>query len=375
MIIEEIINEIDKFITKYKSLKSDNQSLTQFKSDVKTALNSKGIIHTNEDSEVVNSVNSYTPPTGGGTTLDANYLKNKGLLPYNFSGTPTVEDLKSTKFIIQNPTDESEFISSKYLSSVNVILNEAKTSDYILSNERRVVDTSLIDNNKFIITNNGYYVNKFKFNKSGTFKVSIGFDGMSLERDVTYDPSVLNSMDGFLIYAVNMKTGKIAVHEETTNVEMTGFVDKSKLGSFNADIVQRVDRYLNGMGNNTEKFGYVLNLRTGVAKYLNVIWDSRAFANIDASKRKSLSDVVYNNMIEILTNSYSFALHTVSYNSSGNMQQQGTNTFISDIDYKDGDTLVFALYKELNNDKVHSYPEIGVATYLKKLFKDVNFQA
>lgn len=50
MIIEEIVNEIDKFITKYKALKSDNQSLTQFKSDVKTALNVKGIINTNEDS-------------------------------------------------------------------------------------------------------------------------------------------------------------------------------------------------------------------------------------------------------------------------------------------------------------------------------------
>ena len=44
MVVEEIVNEIDKFITKYKALKSDNQTLTQFKSDVKTALNNKGII-------------------------------------------------------------------------------------------------------------------------------------------------------------------------------------------------------------------------------------------------------------------------------------------------------------------------------------------
>lgn len=64
MIIDDIVNELDRFITKYKSLKTDNQNLTQFKTDVKTALNSKGIITTTEDSEVVNSINSYNPPSG-----------------------------------------------------------------------------------------------------------------------------------------------------------------------------------------------------------------------------------------------------------------------------------------------------------------------
>lgn len=65
MIIDDIVNELDKFITKYKGLKTDNQNLTQFKTDVKTALNSKGIITTTtEDSEVVNSINRYNPPSG-----------------------------------------------------------------------------------------------------------------------------------------------------------------------------------------------------------------------------------------------------------------------------------------------------------------------
>lgn len=79
MIVEDIVNELDKFITKYKTLKSDNQTLqtsnqilesdkqalTQFKSDVKTALSSKGIIsNTTVDTEVVSSINSYNSPTG-----------------------------------------------------------------------------------------------------------------------------------------------------------------------------------------------------------------------------------------------------------------------------------------------------------------------
>ena len=120
MIIEEIINEIDKFITKYKSLKSDNQSLTQFKSDVKTALNVKGIISTNEDSEVIQSITNYAPPTTGGTSLDTQYLKNVGLLPYNFSGTPTERDLKVNRFLIQDPNNERKFYSSDYLSEISV---------------------------------------------------------------------------------------------------------------------------------------------------------------------------------------------------------------------------------------------------------------
>lgn len=68
MIVEEIVNEIDKFITKYKALKSDNQTLTQFKSDVKTALNNKGIISTNNDEDVVQSINNYTSSTNGSTS-------------------------------------------------------------------------------------------------------------------------------------------------------------------------------------------------------------------------------------------------------------------------------------------------------------------
>lgn len=64
MIIDDIVNELDRFITKYKGLKTDNQNLTQFKTDVKTALNSKGIIATTEDTKVVSSINSYNPPSG-----------------------------------------------------------------------------------------------------------------------------------------------------------------------------------------------------------------------------------------------------------------------------------------------------------------------
>lgn len=93
MIIDDIVNELDRFITKYKGLKTDNQNLTQFKTDVKTALNSKGIIATTEDSEVVNSINNYNPPSGA----SSNYRS-------------LIDDLSNHNIFRQKNADEMEAV-------------------------------------------------------------------------------------------------------------------------------------------------------------------------------------------------------------------------------------------------------------------------
>ena len=153
MIIEEIVNEIDKFITKYKVLKSDNQTLTQFKSDVKTALNNKGIISTNEDSEVIQSITNYTPnytPNSTGANLDANYLKTVGLLPSNFSGNPTERDLIVNKYLFQDSNDSRKFISSNDLLSVSVQLDGKEVTNYRRTSTRSTSEEG-IDINKYNI--------------------------------------------------------------------------------------------------------------------------------------------------------------------------------------------------------------------------------
>lgn len=111
MIIEDIINELDKFITKYKTLKFDNQNLNQFKIDVKTALNRKGIINTSEDSEVINSVNAYAPPKAN--TTDESFLQQAirvlkdNHIPYLNSEEDNIQELK--KWI----EDVNKFVGSK----------------------------------------------------------------------------------------------------------------------------------------------------------------------------------------------------------------------------------------------------------------------
>lgn len=359
MIVEEIVNEIDKFITKYKALKSDNQSLTQFKSDVKTALNSKGIIHTNEDSEVVQSITNYTPSTtGSGASLDVDYLKSVGLLPSYFSGNPTERDLIVNNFLFQDSTDSRKFISSEDLLSVSVHLDGEEVNDY---RKMTKLSTSFsgLDLDKYKIPLNGYYINEFKFNKSGNYSVDMSIGTLSLSKVINYIEEKLSSMDNFLVYATNLKSNRV-VGYDTIKKETSYNLDSTQLDNDMAHNFIKVENSLNAMGSDTEKLGYVYNIRTGKAFLVDVVWLSSDFSNISSNFKKSLSTVIYNGRIDVLTSAYSFALSV-----SGD--DKNHTTFISDIDYQDGDTLVFAFYNERNSDKSHEFTTKAVEDYLKPI--------
>lgn len=359
MIIEEIVNEIDKFITKYKVLKSDNQTLTQFKSDVKTVLNSKGIIHTNEDSEVVQSITNYTPSTiGSGASLDVDYLKSVGLLPSHFSGNPTERDLIVNNFLFQDSTDSSKFISSEDLLSVSVHLDGEEVNDY-----RKVTKLSTsfsgLDLDKYKIPLNGYYINEFKFNKSGNYSVDMSIGTLSLSKVINYVEEDLTPMSDFLVYATNLKSNRV-VGYDTRKIETIDKLDRTKLDDDMVQLFIGVERSLNAMGSAKEKLGYVYNVRTGKAFLVDVVWLPSDFSRVPLKFRNSLSTIIYDNRIDVLTSAYSFAL-------SVNGDDKNHTTFISDIDYQEGDTLVFAFYKERNRDEAHEFSTNVVEKYLKTI--------
>ena len=363
MIIEEIINEIDKFITKYKTLKSDNQSLTQFKSDVKTALNVKGIISTNEDSEVIPSITNYAPPSTGGTTLDVDYLKKVGLLPYYFSGTPTERDLKVNRFLFQDPNNERKFISSDYLNDITVKFNEEVTNDFRLARSNTTSDNQSIDKNKYTISNEGYYINEFKFTKPGTYKVSVGTSNFSLDKIINYTQEVITSMEDYLVYAVNIKSKRFVCYD-TNKTETINYFDDTTLDSTSAVNYNNVVNNLNSLGTNLEKFGYVYNLRTGKAHLLDIKWDTDISMNSIPKKFKyGLSTLVNSNKIIIVLRSYLFSLSV-----SGSTPE----TFISDIDYQDGDTLVLTLFNRRNASESQDYPTTSVEEYLKTISSELS---
>lgn len=357
MVVEEIITEIDKFLTKYKSLKANNQTLSQFKSDVKTALNTKGIISTNEDGEVVQAITNYNPPSSGGSSLDADYLKKVGLLPYSFSGTPTEKDLIVNKFIIQDPKANLKFYTSSTVTNISIELNGNKVTDYQLISSESVENNLAIDRNKYSITREGYYINEFSFNEEGTYKVSFNSDNLSFKSDIAYDPNHIASMDNFLIYGANLKSHKHICYD-SKKIESLNGIRSQNLDSVNATLVNLIERNLNAMGGVTEYFGYVYNLRTGKADLIDVIWSSPDYGKISSDFRRTLSTVIYNNKVDVMTNSYSFPLL---------VHGKRAESFLSDIDYKDGDTLVFAFYRFRNDSRAHRYSVKAVANYLGSL--------
>lgn len=354
MIIEDIVNELDKFITKYKSLKTDNQSLTQFKTDVKGALNSKGIINTTEDTEVVSSINRYNPPSGGGGSLNAEYLKKVGLLSNEFTGTPTESDLRVAKFILQDSANPNIFYSSSFLQNVSVQSNGEVVRGYGLNRASTLSSTPSIDPNKYIITNEGYYINNFKLPKSGSYRITLSDGVLSLDKTFEFVKESLNKSDYF-VYAVNIKSNNYVVQGNSAFIHRGHIYDNMLDGSSHSNF-DSVILNLNSSGSQVEKLGYVYNVRTGKAFLLDVKWDPSAFLGIDSQFKNNLSVIHHNNKIYILTSNYSFAL----------LIKDGTeDNFVSDIDYKDGDTLAFALYKERNSDQSQEATTEEVAEFFK----------
>lgn len=354
MIIDDIVNELDRFITKYKGLKTDNQNLTQFKTDVKTALNSKGIIATTEDSEVVNSINSYNPPSGG-TSLDAEYLKKVGLLPYGFTGTLTERDLRVAKFLIQDTNSPNIFYSTQYLSDVTVQLDGEYISNFRLTRTSTTSNAISIEPDKYIITNEGYYINNFMLPKSGNYHIHLSDGVLSLDKTFEFVKEAISKND-FLMYAVNLKSNIYKVQGNTAYTHR-GRIYTNMLDGISSSNFNNVTRNLNNSGSNIEKLGYVYNVRTGKAFLLDERWDSSAYPNINSDFKENLSITKYNNKIYIMTSSYSFGLLVKGSNETN---------FISDIDYKDGDTLAFALYKERDNTQSQEATTEDVAEFFKK---------
>ena len=267
MIIEEIVNEIDKFITKYKALKSDNQTLTQFKSDVKTALNNKGIISTNNDEDVVQSINNYTSSTNGstsGTSLNVDDLKYIGLLPADYSKT-TVESsdlIKLAETIIQD---------SKILSSAESVVVKDKADNSVLDITGALINSteySSLDKNKYYVGFGGENFKRYQIPfKFGThnYTVSITNKGVTRDKDISVTTTVGNLADSYIRIVYDVKKGMAIPGVFSSYVkylyDYTSNENLSKIGGvFNS--------YKNQYS--SESVGLVKNLRTGLVKELTL---------------------------------------------------------------------------------------------------------
>lgn len=222
-----------------------------------------------------------------------------------------------------------------------------------------------IDRNRYSITNDGYYINEFSFNEAGTYSVSFNAGPISFKKVLNFNPDNIESMDDFLVYAVNLKSHRNVCYD-SKKVESVNCIKREDLDINAQNIFGAVEHALDGMGYPSETLGYVYNMRTGRAYFLDVIWVTDDFRKVPLDFRKSLSTIIYDNKVDIMTNSYSFALL---------VHGKSDISFISDIDYKEGDTLVFAFYKSLNNIRAHRYTTPAVANYLGSLVSAISSEA
>lgn len=297
--------------------------------------------------------------------LDAEYLKKVGLLPQSFSGTPTERDLIVNKFIIQDPKEPLKFYSTDMLTNISIELGGNIVKDYSLNNIRSTEDNLAIDRDKYSITNGGYYINEFSLNEAGTYSVSFNAGPISFKKVLNFNPDNIESMGDFLVYAVNLKSHRNVCYD-SKKVESVNCIKREDLDINAQGIFGAVEQALNGMGYHSEMLGYVYNMRTGKADFLDVIWVRDDFRNVPLDFRKSLSTLIYDNKVDIMTNSYSFALL---------VHGKSETSFISDIDYKEGDTLVFAFYRSLNNSRTHKYTTTAVAKYLGSIVSAISSEA
>ena len=268
MIIEEIVNEIDKFITKYKALKSDNQTLTQFKSDVKTALNNKGIISTNNDEDVVQSINNYTSSTNGstsGTSLNVDDLKYIGLLPADYSKT-TVESsdlIKLAETIIQD---------SKILSSAESVVVKDKADNSVLDITGASINSaefSSLDKNKYYVGFGGGNFKRYQIPlKFGThnYTVSVTNNGVTRDKDISVTTSASTLADNYIRIVFDAKKGMAIPGVFTSYVK---YLD----GNSSDEKLFKISTIFNSYSNqySSESVGLVKNLRTGLVKELTLL--------------------------------------------------------------------------------------------------------
>ena len=118
MVIEEIISELDKFITKYKERKDSAEKGISLRNNIKQALTEKGIQGADalDDSAIVERIK--TLPSSGNTTVDGTYGNNSINESY---AQQVIQILKENHYPFLNSENDSiekftEFMKKKALT-------------------------------------------------------------------------------------------------------------------------------------------------------------------------------------------------------------------------------------------------------------------
>lgn len=267
MVIEDIINELDKFISKYKENKSNAEKGNTLRSNIKQALSSKGVQGADalDDNAIVEAVKtSSASSTGGGNNLNIDDLKYIGLLPVDYSKTTVeVTDLiKLAETIIQD---------SKIISSAETVVVKDKANNSVLDITGASINStefSSLDKSKYYVGFGGGNFKRYQIPpKFGThnYTVSVTNNGVTRDKDISVTTSAGSLANNYIRVVFDAKKGMAIPGVFTSYVK---YLD----GSNNDEKLSKVNKVFESYSNqySAESVGLVKNLRTGLVKELTL---------------------------------------------------------------------------------------------------------
>jgi hypothetical protein len=339
MIVEDIVNELDKFIAKYKENKTTAEQGQSLRTKVKEALAGKGVQNTDslDDSAIIEAVKSLSSNGGANTGTSANFnienLKFTGLLPKDFSKESVSEEdlVKINDTIIKG---------AKIISSAENILILNKTTGVNVGNgiELTSLDQKLLDKNKQYVGTN--YSNFKVYNLpvevgDNKFTVSITNNGISRDKDISITVTTESYAEGFI--KIQFKPGE--------GFKLPGAID---------NFVKYVDEYetrpemvrvssiIKSYSSlySTTSVGMIKNLRNNIVKSLSMGMNFDVSANDLATQNSvpsSESAVRYSSIF------FGKSGNSLRFSRTGSMylfRVDGNNDNIfTALDYKEGDTV------------------------------------
>nr|DAS25527.1 MAG TPA: hypothetical protein [Bacteriophage sp.] len=339
MIVEDIVNELDKFIAKYKENKTTAEQGQSLRTKVKEALAGKGVQNTDslDDSAIIEAVKSLSSNGGANTGTSANFnienLKFTGLLPKDFSKESVSEEdlvkindtiIKDTKII---SSAENILILNKK-TGVNVGDGVALTS----------LEQKLLDKNKQYVGSNYYNFKVYNLPVEmgdNKFTVTITNNGISRDKDISI--TVTTELYAKGLIKIQFKPGE--------GFKLPGAVDR---------FVKYVDEYetrpemvrvssiIKSYSSlySTTSVGMIKNLRNNIVKSLSIGMNFDVSANDLATQNSvpsSESAVRYSSIF------FGKSGNSLRFSRTGSMylfRVDGNNDNIfTALDYKEGDTV------------------------------------
>lgn len=339
MVIEEIISELDKFISKYKENKSNAEKGNVLRTSIKQALTSKGVQGADslDDNAIVEAVKSSSAPsTGGGTILNIDDLKYIGLLPADYSKTTVeVTDLiKLAETVIQD---------SKILSSAESVVVKDKADNSVLDiTGGPISSTELgsLNNNKYYVGFGGGNFKRYQIPlKFGThnYTVSVTNNGVTRDKDVSITTSADSLSGNYIRIVFDAKKGMAIPGVLTSYVK---YLDGSSID----EKLSKINTIFNSYSNqySSESVGLVKNLRTGLVKELTLV------LNYD----ENISTIIRENRISRRLNNESYKYNFIAkLGKSLRLSARGSlclfnvdgGSVFDNIGYQEGDKLELLL--------------------------------